>query len=66
MSAVRSRVHEYRAAQLQHSPVSNIADNRAADDFLAYCSRSHREQDVEIAELLADGKGLAPPAEWAP
>ena len=55
------RVHEYRAAQLAHSTHSAFADNRAADEFLDLCAHNHREQDVWIAELVADGKSPVPP-----
>jgi hypothetical protein len=56
------RAHAYRVAQLEHSPVSNVADAHSADAYLDYCARSHREQEVEIAILVADGKNPGPPA----
>jgi hypothetical protein len=58
--------YEYRAAQLAHSSHNAFADNRVADDFLALCAHNHREQDVWIAELVADGKRPLPPAIGAP
>jgi hypothetical protein len=57
---------EYRAAQLRQSGHSDIGDDRSADEFLALCARSPREQDVEIAELVAAGKNPTPPPSWTP
>jgi hypothetical protein len=60
------RAHEYRTTQLASAGKLDFADNRAADEFLALCAHNHREQDVEIAELVAVGKSPIPPEEWAP
>jgi len=60
------RIQQYRAVQLAHLARSNLADSRAADGFMQICVHNHREEDVVIAELVADGKSPVPPAKWAP
>jgi hypothetical protein len=60
------QLYEYRAAQLRQSGRGDFADDRTADEFLALCARSRREQDVEIAELVAAGKHPIPPPSWTP
>jgi hypothetical protein len=60
------QLYEYRAAQLRQSGRGDFADDRTADEFLALCARSRREQDVEIAELVAAGKNPMPPPSWTP
>lgn len=60
------RVHEYRASQWTQLANFDLPDSRAADEFLELCARNRREQDVEIAEIVAGGESPVPPAGWAP
>lgn len=61
-AAVHARsVYEYRSGILQHLDARQPLDRRAADNYLALCTRYPREQDVERARLLAAGMKADPP-----
>jgi hypothetical protein len=57
------RAYEYRS---QLFAASSANDPQWAEKYLALCAQNRREQDVERAELIAEGKSPDPPASWTP
>jgi hypothetical protein len=60
------RGYEYRSRLLLQSAVSSVNDPRWAEKYLALCAQNRREEDVERAELIAEGKSPDPPPGWVP
>jgi hypothetical protein len=55
------RIHEYRSALLVHSSFFTLDAARWADKYLELCANNRREQDVEVGELIDEGKNPEPP-----
>jgi hypothetical protein len=59
------RIHEYRSALLMHSTFYTLPPARWASKYLALCAKNRREQDVEVGEILEEGKNPDPPPDSA-
>lgn len=60
------RAYEYRSQMRMHSGFSVLHHSRWAENYLALCEQNRREQDVERAVLVAEGKNPDPPLNGAP
>lgn len=59
------RIHEYRSQLLVHSSFFTLPPAQWADRYLALCAKNRREQDVEVGEIVAEGKNPDPPPDSA-
>jgi hypothetical protein len=59
------RIHEYRSQLLVHSSFFTLPRAQWAAKYLALCTKNRREQDVEIGEIVAEGKNPDPPPDAA-
>jgi hypothetical protein len=60
------RVYEYRSKLWMHSELSSLRNPRWVERYLALCAQNRREQDVERAEFIDEGKSPDPPPNWDP
>jgi hypothetical protein len=58
------RIYQYRSALSLRSAAH--MDARWASRYLALCGQNRREQDVELALVIDEGKNPNPPADWIP
>jgi len=64
-AAEAQRIHEYRSALLIHSSFFTLPAARWATKYLALCAKNRREQDLEVGEIIEEGKDPDPPPDPA-
>ncbi len=59
------RIFDYRISITRADSARRLTDEAAALQYIARTSQYRREQDVIVAEIVAQGRSPVPPADWS-